>query len=81
MRVASSVRQRGQYTTLAVVILLILSVSQAVTTGSSTNLVNLWLVYSIAALGFYWIFALGGRFAFSQTFMMALWIHHRLLRP
>jgi len=72
MRVASSVRQRGQYTTLAVVILLILSVSQAVTTGSSTNLVNLWLVYSIAALGFYWIFALGGRFAFSQTFMMAL---------
>jgi branched-chain amino acid transport system permease protein len=34
------------------------------------NLVNLWLLYSIAALGFYWIFGLAGRFAFCQTIMM-----------
>jgi len=33
---------------------------------------NLWLVYSIAAIGFYWVFGLAGRFAFCQTFMMAL---------
>jgi branched-chain amino acid transport system permease protein len=35
-------------------------------------LVNLWLVYAIAGIGFYWVFALAGRFAFCQTFMMAL---------
>ncbi len=39
---------------------------------SSQYLVNLWLVYSIAAVGFYWVFGLAGRFAFCQTFMMAL---------
>jgi branched-chain amino acid transport system permease protein len=33
---------------------------------------NLWLVYAMAALGFYWVFGLGGRFAFCQTFMMAV---------
>jgi branched-chain amino acid transport system permease protein len=33
---------------------------------------NLWLVYSMAALGFYWVFGLGGRFAFCQTFMMTV---------
>jgi branched-chain amino acid transport system permease protein len=33
---------------------------------------NLWLVYSVAAIGFYWVFGLAGRFAFCQTFMMSL---------
>jgi branched-chain amino acid transport system permease protein len=42
------------------------------TTRSAQFLVNLWLVYSIAALGFYLVFGLAGRFAFCQTFMMAL---------
>lgn len=69
---AAGLYRRGQYATLAVVIILAAISSQTVSTGSSANLLNLWLVYSIAALGFYWIFALGGRFAFSQTFMMAL---------
>lgn len=64
--------ERGHYITLGVVLLLVALVSQLVSKGSSVNLLNLWVVYSIAALGFYWIFALGGRFAFSQTFMMAL---------
>jgi branched-chain amino acid transport system permease protein len=41
-------------------------------TRSTQFLVDLWLVYSIAGLGFYWIFGLAGRFAFCQTFMMAL---------
>jgi branched-chain amino acid transport system permease protein len=35
-------------------------------------LVNLWLAYTIAAIGFYFVFGLGGRFAFCQTFMMAM---------
>jgi branched-chain amino acid transport system permease protein len=34
--------------------------------------INLWLAYAIAAVGFYWVFGLAGRFAFCQTFMMAL---------
>lgn len=33
---------------------------------------NLWLVYAMAALGFYWVFGLGGRFAFCQTLMMTV---------
>ena len=39
---------------------------------STQFLVNLWLVYSITGIGFYWVFGLAGRFAFCQTFMMAL---------
>lgn len=39
--------------------------------GQSANLLNLWLVYSVAGIGFYWIFGLAGRFAFCQTSMMA----------
>ncbi|MGW3468408.1 branched-chain amino acid ABC transporter permease [Saccharopolyspora sp. NPDC000995] len=62
---------RGQYWWLlgvsGVVVLLCLTISSS----SALNLLNLWIAYSIAALGFYWIFALGGRFAFCQTFMMA----------
>jgi branched-chain amino acid transport system permease protein len=42
--------------------------------GSSAWLltVNLWLVYSIGTLGFYFIFGIAGRFAFCQPFFMAL---------
>jgi branched-chain amino acid transport system permease protein len=39
---------------------------------SDEFLVNTWLLYAIAAIGFYWVFSLGGRFSFCQTFMMAL---------
>lgn len=35
-------------------------------------LVVTWLVYAIAGIGFYMVFSLAGRFAFCQTFMMAL---------
>jgi branched-chain amino acid transport system permease protein len=35
-------------------------------------LVNTWLMYSVAAIGFYWVFSLAGRFAFTQTFMMSV---------
>ncbi len=33
---------------------------------------NVWLCYALAGVGFYWVFGLAGRFAFCQTFMMAL---------
>ncbi len=39
---------------------------------STMHNINLWLVYSVTAVGFYWIFGIAGRFAFSHTFMMAL---------
>jgi branched-chain amino acid transport system permease protein len=52
------------------------------TSRSNQFLVNLWLVYSVSALGFHLIFGLAGRFAFCQTFMMAMggytsaWVTH-----
>lgn len=33
------------------------------------GMVNLWMVYSIIAIGFYFIFAVAGQFALSQAFM------------
>lgn len=42
------------------------------TTRSSQYLAGVWIVYAIVGIGFYWMFSLGGRFAFSQTAMMAL---------
>lgn len=33
---------------------------------------NLWMIYAIAGIGFYWMVGLAGRFAFCQVFMMAL---------
>lgn len=43
--------------------------------GSGTvaaHLIDLWLVYCIAAVGFYLVYALAGRFSFCHTFMMLL---------
>lgn len=37
-----------------------------------TELIVVWLAYSISVIGFYWIFGVAGRFAFCQTLMMAL---------
>jgi len=39
---------------------------------SDQLLLNVWLCYAIAGIGFYWVFGLAGRFAFCQTFMMAM---------
>jgi branched-chain amino acid transport system permease protein len=64
-------RRRHFLAILAFVVLVGLIAPQAATSRSGQFLVNLWLVYSIAALGFYLVFGLAGRFAFCQTFMMA----------
>ncbi|MGI6873436.1 branched-chain amino acid ABC transporter permease [Amycolatopsis sp. 3B14] len=69
---ARALYRRGQYWILLGALALVFGLSRLTTSGSAVNLLDLWLAYSIAALGFYWIFALGGRFAFCQTFMMAL---------
>jgi branched-chain amino acid transport system permease protein len=66
------VYQKKQYLSIAVFVILAgLIVPQLATSASAANLVDLWLVYALAGLGFYWIFGLGGRFAFCQTTMMA----------
>jgi branched-chain amino acid transport system permease protein len=43
-----------------------------VTSDVWRNLENEWLIYGIAALGFYLMFCVAGRFAFCQPFMMTL---------
>jgi branched-chain amino acid transport system permease protein len=56
----------------AFLVLTPLVVLSQVESRSVMYLVNLWLVYSVAVVGFYWVFGLAGRFAFCQTFSMAL---------
>lgn len=64
---------RHQYVLLAVFTVVVGTVVPlAMTSHTAMSLVDLWLVYAVAAVGFYWVFALSGRFAFCQTFMMAL---------
>jgi branched-chain amino acid transport system permease protein len=63
-----------QYRTLLVFVVVIFFVGPWV--GGSSRayqfMVNTWLMYSIVAVGFYWVFSLAGRFAFTQTFMMSV---------
>jgi branched-chain amino acid transport system permease protein len=62
-----------QFLVVAGFVLLVALVGPHVASSRANQfLVNLWLVYGITGIGFYWVFALAGRFAFCQTFMMAL---------
>lgn len=62
-----------QYVSILVFGLLAATVVPAVVSSAYTeNLVDNWLLYAIAAVGFFIIFGLGGQFAFSQAFMMGL---------
>lgn len=65
-------RRRSLATVLAFGAIVLLAAPQLATTPSQALLVNQWLLYSIAALGFYLIFAVSGQFALSQAFMMGL---------
>lgn len=65
-------RQRQYLAVGAFVVLVGISVPNLVESGLNRNLVNLWLVYSLVTLGFYFVFGIAGQFAFSQAFMMAL---------
>ena|GEM_PF-368638 len=65
--------RKHHYATLVAFAVAVIIVMQVVVTDpSNQHLINLWLVESIAAVGFYLVFCLAGRFAFSQTLMMAL---------
>ncbi len=62
-----------QFLTLAVFVAATALVMPLMSNAESSRYqINLWLVYSIVGIGFYWVFGLAGRFAFCQTFMMAL---------
>jgi branched-chain amino acid transport system permease protein len=80
--------RRRHFPAILVFLVAVAVVGPAIGTSRSNQfLVNLWLVYSVSALGFYLIFGLAGRFAFCQTFMMAMggytsaWVTHGGERP
>lgn len=63
--------RRHQYLVIAgFVALAALVLPQAISGTANQQLLDLWIVYSVAVIGFYWVFGLAGRFAFCQTFMM-----------
>lgn len=65
--------RKRQYLTLALFTLASGVLIPLIVSGAATqHRINLWLCYSVAAVGFYWVFGLAGRFAFCQTFMMVL---------
>lgn len=64
---------RHQYLTVfAFIIGLWILVPQVITSRQDQFNTNLWIAYSVAGIGFYWMIGLAGRAAFCQTFMMAL---------
>lgn len=81
--------RRRHFPAIVAFLVVVAVVGPAIGASSRSNqfLVNLWLVYSVSALGFYLIFGLAGRFAFCQTFMMAMggytsaWVTHGGERP
>jgi branched-chain amino acid transport system permease protein len=66
--------RRHSYLTVGAVMAAVALLGPGWAAGSRSDqfLLNLWLAYSIAAVGAYWVFGLAGRFGFCQTFMMAL---------
>ena len=65
-------RRRSLTTVAAFGAVVLLAAPELMSGPADTMLVNQWLIYSIAALGFYLIFSLSGQFALSQAFMMGL---------
>jgi branched-chain amino acid transport system permease protein len=62
-----------KFTTWVVLFVVVALVAPNLFTGQADQLsLNVWLCYGIAGVGFYWVFGLAGRFAFCQTFMMAM---------
>jgi branched-chain amino acid transport system permease protein len=71
--VRPSVYDRLHYVAVAAFVVVVALVGPAIAdTRAHKYDLNLWLVYSVTGIGFYWVFGLAGRFAFCQTFMMAL---------
>jgi branched-chain amino acid transport system permease protein len=65
--------RRHQFVEVVVFAGLVALIAPQIITGpANQNLMDLWLAYSIAAVGFYCVFGLAGRFTFCQTFMMLM---------
>jgi branched-chain amino acid transport system permease protein len=65
--------RRFQFLEVAVFVAVVALIApQIISSDANRNLLDLWLAYCIAAVGFYWVFGLAGRFTFCQTFMMLL---------
>lgn len=65
--------QRRHYLTAAAFILVVALLAPVLfPDNASLHLANLWLIYLIAGVGFYFMFGLAGRFAFCQTLLMAI---------
>jgi len=63
---------RHQYRAIAAFVAVAAALTSLfVPTEFGMSIVNQWLLYSMAAIGFYLVFCVAGRFAFCQTFMMA----------
>jgi len=70
---APSVYRRRAWLSTAVFGLAVAVVGPLLATGAvAAHLINLWLIYSLAAVGFYLIYGVAGRFSFCHTFMMML---------
>jgi branched-chain amino acid transport system permease protein len=62
-----------KFATWVVIFVVVALAAPNLFTGLADQLsLSVWLCYGIAGVGFYWVFGLAGRFAFCQTFMMAL---------
>jgi branched-chain amino acid transport system permease protein len=57
---------------VAVSVVIALGVNTLVHERSTFSMVNQWLIYSIIAIGFYFVYAVAGQFAFCQAFMAGL---------
>lgn len=67
------VYERHHYLAVAAFVAVTAAVApRLATSAESANLLDLWLLYALAGLGFHWILGLGGRFAFCHTTMMAV---------
>ena len=66
------VYRRHQIPGVVLVVAGALLIGQLVNTGFGYGLLNSWLVLSVAGLGFYVVFGLGGQFAFSQAAFFGL---------
>ncbi len=68
-----SVYYRKDASRILAFIAIVIALRITIIHGQATqNSINLWLLYTVVALGFYLVFGIAGRFAFSQTFMMTL---------
>jgi branched-chain amino acid transport system permease protein len=59
-------------TVVVVIILIALIVPQVMSSPLNQNLADQWLIYALAAVGFYVIFGLAGKLSFAHGLMMAI---------